>query len=188
MLKRLPQKFRSALKNGALFSAKLIFTGGIFALLFRHTSFGEVWERMKFLTAGDMASLFGFLALQLFLSVYRWMAVLDCLNYPVRRVAALRGMLLERLVNSALPSFVGGDAGRLMEIRRSGVPFMVGLKSIVLDRALAIAGLVIVMVIMLARTPSFPSRNSGSASAPPSSPRPFFWPSSSRCRKPSGTA
>jgi glycosyltransferase 2 family protein len=147
-----PNSRMHVFKSWLIFAVKLIFTVGILVTVFRHIHFEDMWSRVRYLSVGDFVILFCFMLAQLILNIYRWQSVLGYLDAKPHWLAVTRGMFLERFVNIAVPSFVGGDAGRLLEIRQAGVSFKAALKSVVIDRALAITGLLILMLITLPST------------------------------------
>jgi uncharacterized membrane protein YbhN (UPF0104 family) len=88
-------------------------------------------------------------ALHVVLSALRWQAVTTHLGGNIDLRAALSGSLIERFVNQALPSFVGGDGARVLELVRSGHDARIAAYSVFVDRLLSFGGAFGLVVLFL---------------------------------------
>jgi len=125
--------------------AKFAITLTCFAVVFAKVGARPVWNRILSTpsTAILLLSVSG--ALQLSIAVWRWRGVLRSLGGSVTWTVATRGVLVERFLNQALPSTLGGDAARIAELIDSKVPLAKALHSVIFDRFLGLAGIVLVM-------------------------------------------
>lgn len=83
----------------------------------------------------------GFLALAVLLAVVaniliglRWHGLLAACGAPVSRRLAVNATFLGELLNSVLPSTVGGDAARVVYAVRAGAPLQAAIAASILDR------------------------------------------------------
>jgi len=74
------------------------------------------------------------------LSAVRWRVVTIHLGGSMDFRTALSGSLIERFVNQAIPSFVGGDGARILELVRSGESARVAAYSGFVDRLFSFGG------------------------------------------------
>ena len=92
------------------------------------------------------------ITLQNALAILRWWVILRAtgIDIPVRDVA--RYMMTGLFLNQPLPSTVGGDAVRIWLLHRRNVPISEAVRGILLDRVLALVGL---LLLILATQPFF---------------------------------
>ena len=137
------------LKKLLFLLVKLVFTAGIFWILLSKIRFEDIWQRVAYLTVGDVLVLLVLLVFQLAIAVWRWRAIAGFVGFAASWLMTTRGILLERFINQALPSPVGGDAGRVWELVQAGASLKQGLHSVVLDRTLAIVGIAVTLFLTL---------------------------------------
>lgn len=75
----------------------------------------------------------------------RWRIVLGCLGRGMRFACALRLVLIGYFFNQTLPSTVGGDAYRIWGAYRQGIRAGDAIASVVIDRLLALASLLLMI-------------------------------------------
>ncbi|MCB9576331.1 MAG: flippase-like domain-containing protein [Polyangiaceae bacterium] len=78
------------------------------------------------------------------ITAVRWYLLLRSLDAPLSFRRCLSAQLVSLLMSQALPT-VGGDAWRVVAVRRSGGSFRVGLLSVLLDRLIALLALAVVV-------------------------------------------
>jgi uncharacterized protein (TIRG00374 family) len=137
------------LRKYLAFALKLGITGVVLYVILSHISLGDMLRRGRQISLFTICAVFVLLAGHVVVSALRWRVVLDCLGAKVSWTTVLSGTLIERFINQALPSTVSGDAGRVMSIRRQGLPLPVSVLSVVFDRALALGGIVLAVAIGL---------------------------------------
>jgi uncharacterized membrane protein YbhN (UPF0104 family) len=80
----------------------------------------------------------------------RWIVVTHAIGVSIAPVTGFVIVLIGTFFNQVLPSAVGGDAARIWRLRRAGVPVAKAVNSVVIDRLVALVG---VVVITAAGTP-----------------------------------
>jgi uncharacterized protein (TIRG00374 family) len=131
---------------------KLAAKGAISALL--------IWYVMRNLDVGDIvrqlghasyitliSSVVSLVVLQL-AAAWRWAIILRALGYFLGLGKMMALVLVGQFFSQVLPSSVGGDAVRIWEIHRVGVPTKVAVSSVLLDRGIGLIGLVLLVAIM----------------------------------------
>ena len=79
----------------------------------------------------------------------RWTTVLRAFTDPPSHLRMLRIQYMSLFTQVFLPSSVGGAAVRVGVLVRSGYPFGISLNSVLLDRLVALGGLVLLAVVFL---------------------------------------
>ncbi|MBM3504711.1 MAG: flippase-like domain-containing protein [Alphaproteobacteria bacterium] len=77
----------------------------------------------------------------------RWQLVLGSLDVWVGFPAALRNLWVGIFFNQTLPSAIGGDALRMYEARRLGISLRVSISSVLVDRLMGLAAVVVLVVL-----------------------------------------
>lgn len=96
---------------------------------------------------GAMALLFSLA----FVQALRWIVVLKACGEAVGYWDSLRIVLIGQFFNQTLPSAIGGDAVRMWEARRAGLSLRIAVTSIVIDRLLGLAAVLVLVGIGLPR-------------------------------------
>ena len=79
----------------------------------------------------------------------RWTTVLRAFTDPPPHLRMLRIQYMSLFTQLFLPSSVGGAAVRVGVLARSGYPFSIALNSVLLDRLVALGGLILLAVVFL---------------------------------------
>ena len=107
-------------------------------------------ERLGRLDVVWIITAFLLLAAQVVLVAFRWrMIVMQC-GSDLGPLAALRMSFIAMFFNSVLPSTVGGDAARVVMLKRAGSDWANATYSVVIDR---VAGVTVLSLIVLACLP-----------------------------------
>jgi uncharacterized membrane protein YbhN (UPF0104 family) len=115
---------------------------GLLAYIFSGVDFAAVWARMNpWVALAGLAGL-ALLQLQALGGALRWKLVLAAHDAPMAYGASWRNLMLGLFFNQALPSTVGGDAARVWNGTRLGLPLGLAARSIVVDRVCSFLGLV----------------------------------------------
>ncbi|HYQ94251.1 MAG TPA: lysylphosphatidylglycerol synthase transmembrane domain-containing protein [Burkholderiales bacterium] len=79
----------------------------------------------------------------------RWKTVLVEFRYPLSFSEAWRYTMIGMFFNQLLPSGMGGDGLRIWYARRAGVPLGTAVGTVVVDRVLALLGLLLLVILGL---------------------------------------
>jgi uncharacterized membrane protein YbhN (UPF0104 family) len=77
----------------------------------------------------------------------RWEIVIGAIGSRLGFWAALRMLYIAAFFNQALPSTIGGDAARMVLSRRAGLPLATAVNSVMLERVVAVLGLILLVVV-----------------------------------------
>ena len=77
----------------------------------------------------------------------RWEIVIWAIGSRLGFWAALRMIYIAAFFNQALPSTIGGDAARMVLSRRAGLSLASAVNSVMLERVVAVLGLILLVVI-----------------------------------------
>jgi uncharacterized membrane protein YbhN (UPF0104 family) len=92
----------------------------------------------------------------------RWVVVIAAIGGRLGFWAAFRIMFIAIFLNQALPSTIGGDAARMYFARRDGLSLAVAVNGVMLERAVAMIGLILLVVasqpLLLARIGDNPAK------------------------------
>jgi uncharacterized membrane protein YbhN (UPF0104 family) len=128
------------------------------------TSFdlGDAANRIAAVDPVWMAAMVGVFVLQLVNNVVRWCVVASAIGAPLPFWTAFRILYIAMFLNQALPSTVGGDAARMFFARRAGVSLAGAVNGVMLERVVAVLGLILLVVItqpfLLARIGDNPAK------------------------------
>jgi len=122
-------------------------------IIFSHINLTNVKSRLADLTIVGAMLVGALIALHAILSAVRWQLLISHFGGTMKLGPAISAVLIERFVNQAVPSPVGGDGARFVELMRNGQNMRVGAYSIVIDRLFALGGIFGVVTIMLPLTP-----------------------------------
>ncbi len=132
-----------------VFTLKLSVSIALLYVIFSKIEFGATLNRLHEISAPTVLCVLFLLAGHVLGSALRWRVVLDCLGAQISWRSTLDGTLLERLINQAVPSTIGGDALRMMVAMRQEIPASRAFLSVLFDRALAGGGIVLAVVLGL---------------------------------------
>lgn len=132
-------------RAGAGFALRLGFSGLLLALVLARTDLGAAALRIASADPVLLAAAFAATALQILAISWRWSAVMDGIGAPLGLGRALAVNLGSLFVGQALPTSVGSDAWRVWRVRLLGHPVSAGVHGVLVDRAAALGGLVVVV-------------------------------------------
>jgi uncharacterized membrane protein YbhN (UPF0104 family) len=122
---------------------------GVLGYIFSGVDFGGLWARMNASVALAGLGALVLLQLQAMGGAMRWKLVLSAHDRVLDYGAAWRNVLLGLFFNQAMPSTIGGDAARVWNGYRLGLPLGLSTRSIVVDRVCSFLGLVALCAIGL---------------------------------------
>jgi uncharacterized membrane protein YbhN (UPF0104 family) len=118
----------------------LVLIGWVFWPQFRWNEFADALARTSPATALAVLTLFWFQAV---MAALRWRWILRQLGYPLTTGASVEAWLVGQCASQILPAVVGGDAARIIRLRRYHVPTTAALVSVVIDRFAGFVALVV---------------------------------------------
>jgi glycosyltransferase 2 family protein len=122
---------------------KLIITAGLFALIAYYIDLDRTWQVM----AQASLPLLGLALLAQVISTlfagYRWGLIMRALGFDRSINFYLRVYFIGSYFNQALPSSIGGDAVRIMEVGKSGYRKRDAFAGVFIDRAVGVLGLLV---------------------------------------------
>lgn len=89
------------------------------------------------------------LSVQVLAAAARWRVVIRTIHGPIRFGTVLQLVFIGMFFNQTLPSAIGGDALRVWHIYRHGLPLRAAFNSVLLDRIIAMAALLVLMAASL---------------------------------------
>ena len=137
---------RRLLAVATSFPVRLLVTVGLLAAIALTLDWGQVGERLEEGSWAWFAAGVGVLACALGFGAVRWHLLLRAAELPVSRWQTARAYAIGLFANNFLPTSFGGDAARGFLVARGGTALVRSLTSVLVDRASAIACLILVGV------------------------------------------
>ncbi|MBB4284928.1 lysylphosphatidylglycerol synthase transmembrane domain-containing protein [Roseospira goensis] len=119
---------------------------GLLAIILAGVDIGALWARLDADVALAAAAALVLLQVQAAGAAARWRLVLAVHDRPLPYPAAWRNVLLGLFGNQAMPSTIGGDALRLWNGWRLGLPIGLATRTLVVDRVFSFLGLILLCV------------------------------------------
>lgn len=136
--------------------ARLIVVVGIFTLILKKISFPNhgIFLAPRMLGAMVMATVVGIL--QAFLCAVRWRIIARAWISPPRLALSFWAYIEGLFCNQAMPSFVGGDALRIMRWKDASVQLLYAAASVFLDRIFGAIGAALLAILACAQLYQLP--------------------------------
>ena len=134
----------------------------VFVLIFRNIALDEVMQTMLAASPGLLLLALGFQLFSTLLASYRWKCVMQRLDFGQNFRFYLRSYFKGSFFNQGLPTSVGGDALRVLDVARSGHRKRDAFYGVAVDRGLGLAGLLLFNLLALWLAPAL-------------LPAPVFW-------------
>lgn len=122
---------------------KLAITIGLFALIAYFIDLGETWQVMSQASLPLLALALLAQTISTLFAAYRWGLIMQRLGYDRSNSFYLRIYFIGSFFNQALPSSIGGDAVRILEVGRSGYKKRHVFAGVFIDRAIGVFGLLV---------------------------------------------
>jgi hypothetical protein len=132
-----------------LLSAKIFISGALLFFALRKISFGDLVSRLDAGSIGWMVLAILIALLQIGFSALRWREITGECGAPLTTPQVLRFNLIGSFFNQTLPSSIGGDAVRILLVRRTGIRWRAAGYSVFIDRAIGLIALAIIVVVTL---------------------------------------
>jgi len=126
---------------------KLVLTAILLVILFNQVDVDKVINRLFMLNIGDGVIIAALTFLGAFLVAVRWMIIARTLSVPLPLLPSFKLVLTGIFFNQLLPSSIGGDAIRVWLLNRRGTPLAPSVASVILDRLIAVLGLLILLLL-----------------------------------------
>lgn len=129
------------------FFLKLAVTVGLFALMAYYVDFQSVLREI--LSANLLYLLFAVVLqfMSTLIASYRWFFIMRILKFRAEFTFYFKSYFKGSFFNQLLPSNIGGDAVRVLDIRSMGYSVKEAFYGIFIDRVLGIAGLMLIALI-----------------------------------------
>jgi glycosyltransferase 2 family protein len=132
-----------------LLSAKIFVSGALLFFALRKISFGDLVSRLDTGSIGWIVLAILIALLQIAFSALRWREITGECGAPLTTAQVLRFNLIGSFFNQTLPSSIGGDAVRILLVRRTGIRWRAAGYSVFIDRAIGLIALAIIVVATL---------------------------------------
>ncbi|QSZ41679.1 flippase-like domain-containing protein [Sulfurimonas aquatica] len=126
---------------------KLIITIAIFYYLFQHIDFDTLWQRLSNSHGGWI---FVALLMQLtstYLAAYRWFKISQLLVFKEKLSFYVQSYFKGTFFNQVLPSSIGGDAVRIIDLTRENYDKKDAFYGVFVDRVVGLVGLLVLNLI-----------------------------------------
>jgi uncharacterized membrane protein YbhN (UPF0104 family) len=150
---------KSPLRKSLVFALKVATSLGLLAILGSRVNWSEVAARLS----GADFSLVGLaivlLVIATIVSGLRWYRLMTYLGLDARWPLALRATFAGWFVGQFLPGTLGGDTARVWFLWRARQPLITGLHSAILDRIVALIGVLLLILTSLPHLFGLTTRN-----------------------------
>jgi len=127
--------------------AKLAMSIGLIAVLAANIDLDRAAERVSQLAWWAIVAGLALLGLQVAMLGMRWRLVSTRVGAPLPAARAVGLMFVGQLFSQALPSTVGGDAVRILVLRRAGLPLKNVIHGVLIDRVTGVTGMFVLVLI-----------------------------------------
>ncbi|MFZ3064414.1 MAG: lysylphosphatidylglycerol synthase transmembrane domain-containing protein [Nitrospirota bacterium] len=136
---------RTRLKQWLSSSARFVITAVLLWYVFTKVDFASLGTRILDFSPALLLLVIVVLLTQTLAGAARWLVVIRTIHGPIPFGTVLQLMFVGMFFNQTLPSAIGGDALRVWYIYRNGLPLRAAFNSVLLDRIIAMAALLVFM-------------------------------------------
>lgn len=129
--------------RAAVLAGKATVSGGLIWLALRQTDIGSVADRIAAVSIVDLILALVLLFAMSVIAAGRWALLSGAMVVDLGFPRACRILFIGLFFNQTLPSSLGGDAVRVLLVRRGGATLTDALASVLVDRATGVAALAI---------------------------------------------
>lgn len=126
---------------------KVAVSGGLIFWLLSGIELDEIAKLLTRLEPLGLVCSVGLILLALSIAALRWQLLLAAWGHSLGLWTLLSHVLVGNFFNQILPSSIGGDAVRIWRVSRAGLSLKVATNSIIIDRLIGAAGLLILVVM-----------------------------------------
>lgn len=131
---------------------KIIFSFILLAVLFHEVHLKEMLPYFKKVAFPYLILSAIILFLSSTLGILRWVLIMKTLKAPRQHLFYIKTYLKGIMFNQVLPSNIGGDGYRMIEITQLGITHRLAITSVLADRIFGFAGLLIPALFLLPKT------------------------------------
>jgi uncharacterized membrane protein YbhN (UPF0104 family) len=128
------------------FALKFAFSAALIAYMAVTFDLGDATQRIAQVDAGWITISVVIFAALMANNALRWEVVILAIGSRLGFWPALRMIYIAAFFNQALPSTIGGDAARMVFSRRAGLSLATSINSVMLERVVAVLGLILLVV------------------------------------------
>ena len=129
--------------------ARFAITVALLWYVFSKVDFASLGARILDFSPALLLLVVVVLLAQVLVAAARWLVVIRTIHGPIQFGTVLQLMFIGAFFNQTLPSAIGGDALRVWYIYRHGLPLRAAFNSVLLDRIIAMAALLVLMAASL---------------------------------------
>ena len=129
--------------------ARFAITAALLWYVFSKVDFASLGTRILDFSPALLLLVVVVLLAQVLVAAARWLVVIRTIHGPIQFGTVLQLMFIGAFFNQTLPSAIGGDALRVWYIYRHGLPLRAAFNSVLLDRIIAMAALLVLMAASL---------------------------------------
>ena len=130
-------------------SIKIIFSLVMLAVLFHEVHIKEVLPYLKSIHLGVFLVAILILFTGNFIAISRWTLIMKTLGAPSATAFYFKTYLTGLMFNQVLPSSIGGDGYRMIEVTKLGISKRLAITSILADRIVGFSGLILMALFAL---------------------------------------
>lgn len=132
---------------------RILVSGIILWLIARSIDLGQVLDNLRGASPGLLLLALGLQGASIAAAAYRWFLVMRNLDYPLPRQFYLRSYFKGMFFNQGLPTSVGGDALRVLDVASQGYRKRDAFAGVLVDRGIGLAALMLLNVLALLASP-----------------------------------
>jgi hypothetical protein len=131
---------------------KILFSLAILAILFHEIHIKEILPYLKNIHIPTLIMAILILFAGNLVAIYRWALIMRTLGAPKATAFYFRTYLTGLMFNQLLPSSIGGDGYRMIEVTKLGISKRLAITSVLSDRIIGFSGLIILSIMALPAT------------------------------------
>ena len=128
------------------FALKLVFSAALIAYMASTFDIAGAAQRIVEVDFGWLVTSAVIFAALMINNAIRWLVVIWAIGAQLGLWSAIRMIYIAAFFNQALPSTIGGDAARMVFSRRAGLSLAAAVNSVMLERVVAVFGLILLVV------------------------------------------
>ena len=131
------------------FAVRAIISIALLIAVAHYIGSAEIFAQMKLIHWPVSVAVVMLLASHVLFVTPRWSNILTALRYPIKSASLIGSVFLGFLFNQVLPTAVGGDVLRAWRAHQLGVPIVIAIHSIILDRMSGIVAVLLGITVLL---------------------------------------
>lgn len=140
-------------------AVRVVFTVGLFVLIFRAIDFREVLGVFKAANLWILLPALGLQVLSALIAAIRWHMIMRELSFGKKLPFYIRCYFKGTFFNQALPTSIGGDALRVLETAKVGGGKREAFYGVFIDRIVGLLGLLLLNLVAISINPVFLENN-----------------------------